>query len=443
MSKSLDVTKDKVVNIFFRYTIPTMIGMWAISLASIVDGIFVGRFIGADALAVINLVIPYVSILLGIITMLGAGGCVLSGKLLGEKNEKEASYVFSKIIQIMGVISVIAVIIVIIFPYDIAKMLGANNDVIEYTVTYITLYSYFLPLQLLGIGMSFFARVNGKPGLASFALLFGAILNIGLDWVFVVYLNLGMGGAALATGISQSMAFFILIPSFFSNKSNLRFITPKKISKDILFSMYNGLSEFLNETSSGIVAFVFNHVLIQQSGVDGVAAFTIVNYFLYSGCLIAYSVVASIHGPVSINFGAGHLKRARAFLKTAVIFNICLGSVIAFSLLIFDTFLVGFFLKTSSELISELATIYIGIIWSAFFISGINIVFSGYFTSIQKPVQSFIFSVLRSLVLPVTFILTINYFFMDETVFISIPIAEAITLIALIIYTRLGKRNLS
>ncbi len=158
MSKSLDVTKDKVVNVFFKYTIPTMIGMWAISLASIVDGIFVGRFIGADALAVINLVIPYVSILLGIITMLGAGGCVLSGKLLGEKNEKEASYVFSKIIQIMGVISVIAVIIVIIFPYDIAKMLGANNDVIEYTVTYITLYSYFLPLQLLGIGMSFFCK---------------------------------------------------------------------------------------------------------------------------------------------------------------------------------------------------------------------------------------------------------------------------------------------
>ncbi len=443
MSKSLDVTKDKVVNIFFTYTIPTMIGMWSISLAAIVDGIFVGRFIGTDALAVINLVIPYVSLLLGIVTMLGAGGCVLSGKLIGEKNEKEASYVFSKIIQIITIISVIAAFVVLLFPYDIAKLLGANDDVIEYTVTYITLYSYFLPLQLLGIGISFFARVNGKPGLASFALLFGAIMNVVLDWVFVIGLKKGVGGAALATGISQSMSFFILLPSFFSNKSSLRFIIPKRISKDILFSMYNGLSELLNETSSGIVAFVFNHILIQQSGIEGVAGFTIVNYFLYSGCLIAYSVVASIHGPVSINFGAGNLKRARAFLKTAIIFNLCLGVVIAFSLLLFDTLLVRIFLKSSGDSISKLATLYIGIIWPAFFINGINIVFSGYFTSIQKPVPSLVFSALRSLLLPVTFILIINYLFMDEKVFLSIPIAEAVTLISLIIYTRLGHRNLS
>ncbi|ANU48781.1 hypothetical protein ADH76_27320 [Enterocloster clostridioformis] len=85
MRKELDVTTDSVVKIFFSYSIPTILGMVAISSASIVDGMFVGRYIGPNALAVVNMTIPYVSLLLGIITMLAAGSCVLCGKLMGKK----------------------------------------------------------------------------------------------------------------------------------------------------------------------------------------------------------------------------------------------------------------------------------------------------------------------------------------------------------------------
>ncbi|MDN5342583.1 MAG: hypothetical protein PWP28_1458 [Oceanotoga sp.] len=442
MGKQLDVTKDNVVKVFFKYTIPTMLGMWSISLASIVDGIFVGKFIDSNALAVINLVVPYVSLLLGLITMLGAGGCVLSGKLLGENKKFQASSIFSRVIQIMFGIGVIFSILVIIFPENAARLLGANQVILEYTVTYIKIYSYFLPIQLLGIGISFFARVNGKPGLTSFALLFSAIMNVFLDWVFVVIMNKGMAGASLATGISQSMTFFILLPSFFSKNSNLRFVIPKGIKKEIFYSMYNGLSELLNETSSGIVAFVFNHVLIQQSGVKGVAAFTIVNYFLYSGGLIAYSVVAAIHGPVSINYGAKNTKRMHDFLKVSILFNIVLGSLIAFILKGFDIHLVNFFLKSSGVEVSKMATIYISIIWYTFFINGINIVVSGYFTSIHKPISSFAFSALRSLILPVSLILIFNTIFKNEYIFYAVPLSELLTLIGIIIYTRFGKKNL-
>ncbi|MGD9211895.1 MAG: MATE family efflux transporter, partial [Desulfobacteraceae bacterium] len=329
MIKKQDVTTDKIVNIFFKYTIPTIIGMIAISSAAITDGIFVGRFIGPEALAVINLIIPFVSLMLGIIIMLGSGGCVLCGKLIGENNEKEASGVFSQIVLIIFILSLIVCFTVLNFPYKTAQILGANRDVAPNVVLYIKNYLYFLPLQLLGLGISFFARVNGKPGLTSFALLFSAVMNVVLDWILIIYFKMGISGAALATGISQSMTFFILLPSFFSSKSNLKFIIPNKFRKETFFSIINGLSEFLNESSSGIVVFVFNHVLMMQSGIDGVAAFTIVNYFLYSGCLIAYSVVASIHGPVSINFGAGLIERTREFLKAAVWFNLILGIILA------------------------------------------------------------------------------------------------------------------
>ncbi|RDU24666.1 MATE family efflux transporter [Anaerosacchariphilus polymeriproducens] len=441
MNDKLDVTTDNVIRLFFTYAIPTILGMMAICSASIIDGIFLGRYIGPKALAVINLIVPYVSFLLGITTMLSAGGCVLSGKLIGERNNKGASEAFSKVIQIMVFFIVITCILVLIFPYHLAHILGANKDIINEVVVYIKNYTYFLPFQLLGIGISFFARVNGKPGLSSFALLFSAIMNVILDFVLIVIFSLGIKGAALATGISQSMTFFILIPIFFSKKSTLHFVKSAKFTKDILFSMFNGISEFLNETSSGIVAFAFNHVLMIQSGVEGVAAFTTINFFLYSSCLIDYGVATSMNGPISINYGAEKLKRVYKFMKVSILFTLMLGICIASTLYLLDDIWITIFLKNKEEKISELALAYIGMLWPAFLINGINIVITGYFTSTLKPMLSFVFSILRSLLLPIIFILILNYLFMNEKVFLSIPLAEVITLFISLTYLYLKKRK--
>lgn len=441
MENDLDVKSGSIMQIFIKYAIPTILGMVAISSASIVDGIFVGRYIGSNALAVINLIVPYVSLLLGIITMMGAGGCVLCGKLMGEKKSEDASRTFSKFFQIMFLFVLIPWVIVLLFPYHVAYLLGADSSVVDNTVTYLINYTYFIPFQLMGIGISFFSRVNGRPGLTSFALLFSAVMNVFLDFIFIVLFGLGIRGAAFATGISQSMTFFILLPTFFNHNSALKLIKPVKFSRDILFSIFNGISEFLNETSSGIVAFVFNHVLIRQSGVDGVAAFTTINFFLYSGCLVSYGVVASMNGPISINLGAQKLKRVNKFLKVSILFNLIMGACIAAALYFFDDLLVSIFLKNKATHISELAVTYIGMLWPAFLISGLNIVITGYFTSTLKPGLSLIFSALRSLLLPILFILVLNSIFMDEKVFLSIPIAELLTLLLCIIYFLIKTRK--
>lgn len=441
MRKELDVTTDSVVKIFFSYSIPTILGMVAISSASIVDGMFVGRYIGPNALAVVNMTIPYVSLLLGIITMLAAGGCVLCGKLMGEKRIDLASGVFSKIFLIMVLLVFSVWTLVLAFPNHLAYILGADNNIVDDLTIYLKNYTYFLPFQLLGIGVSYFARVNGTPGLTSFALFLSAIMNVFLDYLFVVLLRWGIGGAAFATGISQSMTFFILFPTFFNKKSGLRVIKPTKFSKDIIYSIFNGVSEFLNETSSGLVALVFNLVLMRQSGVNGVAAFTTINFFLYSGCLIDYGVVASMNGPISINYGANNKKRVMKFMRASLLFNFGLGVCIAGMLFLFGDFWVILFLKNNAAQVGELAVEYIRMIWPAFLISGINIVITGYFTSTLKAGLSFVFSALRSLVLPILFILLLNHLFMSEKVFLSIPISEILTLMCVCIYLIIFKRK--
>lgn len=441
MGKELDVTEGSIFKIFFSYAIPTILGMVAISSASIVDGIFVGRYIGVEALAVINLTIPYVSMLLGLVTMLGAGGCVFCGKLMGEKNFNAASAFFSKILLIMAVLIFAIWIIVLAFPNHLAYLLGADDNIWNGLVVYLTNYTYFLPFQLLGIGISYFARVNGRPGLTSFALLFSAVMNVLFDYVFVILFGLGIRGAAFATGISQSMTFFILFPTFFSKGSCLRFTRPLKLSKDIIYSIFNGISEFLNETSSGIVAFILNHVLMKQAGVDGVAAFTTINFFLYSSSLIYYGVVASMNGPISINFGAENKKRVKDFMKVSLLFNLVLGTCIASALYFGDDMWIRVFLKDKAPRVGVLAAAYIKMLWPAFLMSGINIVITGYFTSILKAELSFVFSALRSLVLPVMFIFVINWLFMDEKVFASIPISEMLTLLSIYVYQIVNMRS--
>lgn len=164
-------------------------------------------------------------------------------------------------------------------------------------------------------------------------------------------------------------------------------------------------------------------------------------FFLYSSCLIDYGVVASINGPISINFGARNRKRVKGFMKAALLFNLVLGACIACSMYFFDDIWVSIFLRNKTAHVGELAVTYIGMLWPAFFISGINIVITGYFSCILKAGLSFVFSALRSLILPIMFIFILNYIFMDEKVFAAIPISEILTLICIGMYFSVYKRK--
>ncbi|MDA7848014.1 MATE family efflux transporter [Sulfurospirillum sp.] len=439
----MNATKDKISSVFFQYAIPSVLGMLAISSASIVDGLFVGNYVGASGLAAINISLPIFSILFGLSLMLAIGSSVVSGKLMGQGDTKSASIIFSKTLLIVTLFSILICAILHFNIKPILFLFGATPELTNIAIEYLSVMLIFLPFLMSGIVLDYFVKVDGRPVLAFIALLLSAVTNVILDWFLIVYLDLGIFGAALATGISQLALIFILLPHFFSKKSTLKFVKPIGSYIQIVKAAGNGASEFVNETSVGITTLIFNYIMIKTFGVEGIAAFTIINYILWIGVMVSFGVSDSLQPLISKNFGANKPERIEGFLKLAIICVISTGLIMVALITLVPNELTNLFLDDSNEKTKQIVLGFAAFVWPVFLFNGTNLTISAYFTAVHKPIPSATVAISRSLILPLFFIFTLPFLFGTDGIFLAIPAAEIFTfLLALILYRKNLPKNL-
>ena len=433
----MNVTKDKISSVFFQYSIPSVLGMLAISSASIVDGFFIGNYVGDFGLAAINITFPIFSLLFGFALMLAIGSSVTSGKLIGEGDIKSASMIFSKTIVCITLFSFITSTILFLNIETILYLFGANENLTKIAIEYLSIMLIFIPFLMIGIVLDYFVRVDNRPNLAFIALLLSAFINVVLDWFLIVYLQKGIFGAALATGISQLALIFILLPHFFSKKATLKFVKPIGNYIQIIKASYNGASEFVNEISVGITTLIFNYLMIKNLGVEGIAAFAVINYLLLIGIMISFGISDSLQPIISKNFGAKENKRIEEFLKFAFVTVGLVGFIMIFLIIFTPTSLANVFLEDTNYKTKEIVLNFAMFIWIAFLFNGVNLVISAYLTAIHKPLYSMIIAISRSFVFPVIFIFVLPFLFETQGIFLAIPMAEFITfIIAIVLYKR-------
>ena len=433
----MNVTKDKISSVFFQYSIPSVLGMLAISSASIVDGFFIGNYVGDFGLAAINITFPIFSLLFGFALMLAIGSSVTAGKLIGEGDIKSASMIFSKTIVCITLFSFISSTILFLNIETILYLFGANENLTKIAIEYLSIMLIFIPFLMIGIVLDYFVRVDNRPNLAFIALLLSAFINVVLDWFMIVYLQKGIFGAALATGISQLALIFILLPHFFSKKATLKFVKPIGNYIQIIKASYNGASEFVNEISVGITTLIFNYVMIKNLGVEGIAAFAVINYLLLIGIMISFGISDSLQPIISKNFGAKENKRIEEFLKFAFVTVGLVGFIMIFLIIFTPTSLANVFLEDTNYKTKEIVLNFAMFIWIAFLFNGVNLVISAYLTAIHEPLYSMIIAISRSFVFPVIFIFVLPFLFETQGIFLAIPMAEFITfIIAIVLYKR-------
>lgn len=433
----MNVTKDKISSVFFQYSIPSVLGMLAISSASIVDGFFIGNYVGDFGLAAINITFPIFSLLFGFALMLAIGSSVTAGKLIGEGDIKSASMIFSKTIICITLFSFITSTILFLNIETILYLFGADENLTKIAIEYLSIMLIFIPFLMIGIVLDYFVRVDNRPNLAFIALLLSAFINVVLDWFMIVYLQKGIFGAALATGISQLALIFILLPHFFSKKATLNFVKPIGNYIQIIKASYNGASEFVNEISVGITTLIFNYVMIKNLGVEGIAAFAVINYLLLIGIMISFGISDSLQPIISKNFGAKENKRIEEFLKFAFITVGLVGFIMIFLIIFTPNSLANVFLEDTNYKTKEIVLNFAMFIWIAFLFNGVNLVISAYLTAIHKPLYSMIIAISRSFIFPVIFIFILPFLFETQGIFLAIPMAEFITfIIAIVLYKR-------
>lgn len=417
-----------LVRTFLRYCIPWTLAMLLQSSAAIVDGFFVGRYVGAMSLAALNLVMPMFSLFFGVGVMLASGGAVRAGKYLGEKRPEAASAIFTKTMLSLLLVGVAASAGMLLFSGELVRFLGADEELRGPPEAYLRGLMFFGPMIPCGLALSYFVRVNGKPALASVGLMLSALINIVLDAVFIPVFGMGVEGAAYATGIAYTITTGVLCLHFFTPEAKCRFTRAIGAWKEVGQACWNGVSELINETSIGLVILFINWILLARIGSYGVAAFTIINYAAWFGASVSYAISDSLSPLVSANFGARNFARARQFLGLA------LGMVFGIGLMLYGLFalypemLLKIFLPGEEKVVAVTLE-FIDWFKLAFLFSGLNMALASFFTALHMAAASAAVALMRSLLFPVGFLWLLPQLFGNVGIYVAIPLAEMCTLV--------------
>ena len=431
-SERHDPLHGPIISVFARYAIPEIAGMIALSSAGLIDAIFLGNFVGAEALAAVNLSIPVWSLIFGVGLMVAVGGSVECGKQLGEGKVAVASSLFTRTVIVSIALSLLLGLLPgLVFTDTLVAVLGATEErLAEPLQIYLTIMLCFVPVIILETVFYYFVRLDGQPVLAAAAVALGSVVNIFLDWLLIVRFEAGIMGAAAASVVGAGVATLVLFPHFFSQRSRLRFAGPLGNWLGLSRAYLNGASEFANEASLGVTAFIFNWVMVSRMGVEGVAALAIVDYLLMAGLVISYGISDSLQPIISQNFGARNPERIIAFLRTASIAIVVVGIAVSLLTLLMPKLLTGAFLRSDDRETNRIAVEFLLFLWPAFLFNGPNILVSTYLTAMQKPVESAFIAFSRSFALPAALLLLLPIWLGDVGIFLTLPLAEALTFAA-------------
>ena len=428
--KNNDALEGPIVPTFIKYMMPSLLGLIAMTSASLVDGMFIGNYEGVTALAAVNLIIPITTLLFGVSMMISIGGSVRGGKYLGEKNTAAASAIFSKTLMFMVVYGLIVIALGLMFEAEIFATLGADKTLFPVMSEYYRIIFPFLFFQFIVIQIYFFIRLDGFPNLAATGLAIGAVVNISLDYLFIAIYGWGLAGAALATGLSEVISLAVMLAYFFQPQRKIFFSLRQKNWREVFQAAYNGISEFINEVSGALIGFIFNWMLIQRAGVTGVAAITLVNYLLFIGFMAYFAISDSIQVIISQNYGARNPQRIRAFLRTAGIMIVGVSAGIISLLIAGSESLIGLFIdieRDSETLV--LALEFVAYVWPVFIFAGFTMLISGYLTAVHLPFQSALLASCRSLIMPASLLVLFYMLLADYRFVAAISVAEAISFV--------------
>ncbi len=433
METSLD--KNITVKMLLRFAFPTIMSMVLMGVFGMVDGIFVSRILGPEALSAVNIVWPYLTFAMAVGFMIGTGGNALVAKKLGEGKEKEARTNFSLLITVAFLSSVVLSVFGLLFPDLLLNILGANEAIFEISRQYMNPLLMALPFVILGVVFQQFLMTEGKANIGMYASITGGVVNVFLNWFLIYYHDMGLQGSAIATGLGYTVPAIIGFIFFIRNQKGVIYFTKPAFDFAVIVqASTNGVSEMITMVASSITMGVMNNILMELDGPMAVASVGII--WAGQGLLInAFMGYASGISPIiSFNYGKRDeerlqkiYKRSLGIIATMAVISATIGLFIVSPLLwvydvpqgipVYDMVHTGF---------------RIGLI--GFFFTGFNTFSSAMFTALNNGKVSGILSFFRTLVFILVSLWTLPQFFGVTGVWIALPFAEFLSLLMTIYF---------
>lgn len=389
-----------------RFTLPSIVMMVFTSIYSVVDGFFISNFAGKTAFAALNLIWPFLMILGGMGFMIGTGGTALVSRYLGAGQEERARRYFSMLVEFTALLGLILTAIGLIFMEPIARFLGATEEMIPDCVLYGRIVIAFnVAFMFQNVFQSFLVAAE-KPRLGLVATVSAGVTNMVLDALLVGVFRWGLAGAALATGLSQTVGAVIPMV-FFLNRENgsaLHFSFTPMEAHPLLQACGNGASELMSNISGSIAAMVYNFQLLKFLGEDGVSAYGVIMYvgFIFVAIFVGYSIGSA--PIISFHFGAENREELKNMFRKSYLLMAVWGIAMALAAYLLAGPLAKLFVGYDRQL-CELTVHAMRLHCLAFLFTGANIFTSSLFTALNDGTVSAAVSFARSMVLQIATVL--------------------------------------
>lgn len=414
---------------FLKFVLPSVMSMLVFNLYTMVDGIYVARFVGENALSAVNISMPYINFIFAFSILFSVGTSTVVAIFKGEQNYQEANATFTKNTIFLSVCGAVITLVAHFFIDDLAVFLGASKATMPYVKDYLGIIIWFSFFFIVSYSLEVLVKTDGFPKLSTAAVSIGAITNIVMDFILVVVFKMGIQGAAIATGLSQVLTFTVFFIHFLRRKGTIHWT---KCNMDL--SIYKriipiGVADFITELSAGVIVFLFNHAILTYIGDQGIVTYTIITY-IYNIVMMTFTGISQGTQPlVSFYHGKKDLKVCKLFLRYARITTFAVSLVALFICLVLTKPIVSIFLDASIQPLFQDSVQAFRMYSLCYLVIGYNIVYSGYFAAIEKSKYSFVISILRGFLLIACAIWIMGLLFGGAGIWYSTLVCEAICLV--------------
>jgi len=442
---SLALANEPVKTLLWKLSVPAIAGMFVMSLYNVVDMIFVGRGVGALAIAGVSVVFPLQMFTMAVGMMIGMGTSSLISRSLGAGDMKRAERALGNAILLIlilgGTLMVVGLAKTTFFIY----LFGATDDVFPYAKEYMDVILFGTVLREFSMSSNGIIRAEGNARVAMISMLIGALLNIALDPIFIFVLGMGVRGAAIATVIAQAVTALYILRYFLSGKSSLRirvknFLLEWVVVKQIVSI---GSASFIRTAAGSFIAVIINRMLGSYGGGISIAVYGVINRVLMFGAMPSIGIAQGLQPILGFSYGARRYDRGIEVIRKSAIVATAF-SVAAFLILFFFPGPIVRIFSTDAALVYQ-GTHAMKLVFIAFWLIGFQIVGSTIFQAIGKAIPTFILSTSRQILFLIPLIFILPHFFQLDGIWLSFPIADtlsfAITLVMAIPQMREFKRQ--
>ncbi|MCG9971341.1 MATE family efflux transporter [Christiangramia crocea] len=427
--RSAELGEKPIGKLLVQQAVPASIGILVMSLNVLVDTIFVGNWIGAIAIAAINVVLPVSFFIAALGMAIGIGGSSIISRALGADNTQKALKTFGNQITLTILLSSGLVIPGLIFVNDLIPAFGGKGDIFDPAKIYYIIVLCGVPFLALAMMGNSVIRAEGKPRFAMIAMIVPSVGNLVLDYILINRLNMGMEGAAIATSTSYILCLGYIIWFFLSKNSELKIsFSHFRLDIPILKEMSAlGLVTLARQAVVSITYLLMNNILFDLGGEDSVTVYAIIARMLMFALFPVLGITQGFLPIAGYNYGAQKYPRVRKSINTAIFYACLMGLVIFAGIMFFAPTIVKVF--TSEAGIIEKTPSAMRWVFAAIPIVAIQLIGAAYFQAIGKAVPAFLLTLSRQGFIFIPMILILPLYYGEWGVWISFPLADIISTI--------------